>query len=114
MPVALRRFLVDEIIPGASITVVPDLKISDFEQLLENPTKETLDYWIAKGERSIWPAVELIRVRCEIEFTLDRLYVLVRSNPSEMENTATKGALEGSKKVRQSDRMEPIDRRRSE
>ncbi|KAG0637583.1 hypothetical protein HOY80DRAFT_1010616 [Tuber brumale] len=81
LPFSVRRFLVDETIPGASITVVPHLKVMDFEQLLENPTSETLDYWILKGERSIWPAVELIRVRCEIEFALDRLYQRIRNKP---------------------------------
>lgn len=79
LPVAIRRFLIDETIPGgASITVVPDLTWTDFEQLLENPTKRALDYWIAKGEQAIWPAVDLVRARCEIEFTLDRLYVAAR------------------------------------
>lgn len=81
LPFSVRRFLVDETIPGASITVVPHLKVMDFEQLLENPTSETLDYWILKGERSIWPAVELIRVRCEIELALDRLYQRIRNKP---------------------------------
>lgn len=81
LPFSLRRFLVDETIPGASITVVPHLKLTDFEQLLENPTAETVDYWILKGERSIWPAGELIRARCEVEFTLDRLFQDIRSKP---------------------------------
>ncbi|KAL7268662.1 triacylglycerol lipase [Rhizina undulata] len=79
LPAGIRRFLVDEMIPGASLTVVPDLMGRDFEALLENPDREILKYWILKGERSIWPAVCIISARCQIEFALDRLYQRVRA-----------------------------------
>jgi TAG lipase/lysophosphatidylethanolamine acyltransferase len=46
--------------------------------LLENPTKESVDYWIRKGERSVWPAVGALKVRCAIEVELDRGYQVVR------------------------------------
>ncbi|KAH0615196.1 uncharacterized protein H6S33_000832 [Morchella sextelata] len=80
LPFGLRTFLVDETIPGASVTVVPHLRLADFEQLLQNPDKQTVKYWIEKGERSIWPAGELLKARCEIEFTLDILYLNVRDD----------------------------------
>ncbi|KAH8147848.1 uncharacterized protein LAJ45_07948 [Morchella importuna] len=80
LPFGLRTFLIDETIPGASVTVVPHLRLADFEQLLQNPDKQTVKYWIEKGERSIWPAGELLKARCEIEFTLDRLYLNVRDS----------------------------------
>lgn len=102
LPFSLRRFLVDETIPGASITVVPHLKLTDFEQLLENPTAETVDYWILKGERSIWPAGELIRARCEIEFTLDRLFQHIRSKPPGSGGEMEDGNISGTRpRVRQ-------------
>ena len=78
LPFAVRRLLIDETIPGASITLVPDLKRTDFLRLLENPTKENLDYWILQGERSVWPTVCSLRIRCAIEVELDRCYQLVR------------------------------------
>jgi len=75
---SLRRFLLDENIPGASLTLVPELTSKDFIRLLENPTKESVDYWIRRGERSVWPAVGALKVRCAIEVELERGYQLVR------------------------------------
>jgi TAG lipase/lysophosphatidylethanolamine acyltransferase len=75
---SIRRFLLDENIPGASLTVVPELTPGDFFKLLENPTKDAIDYWVLKGERSVWPAVTALKIRCAIEFELDRGYQLVR------------------------------------
>ena len=78
LPTQIRRLLVDENIPGASLTLVPDLGPGDFFKLLETPTKESLNYWILHGERSVWPAVGALKVRCAIEVELDRGYQLVR------------------------------------
>lgn len=79
---SIRRFLLDENIPGASLTLVPEFTPSDFFKLLENPTKEAIDYWILKGERSVWPAVTALKIRCAIEVELDRGYQLVRRRRS--------------------------------
>lgn len=57
---------------------MPDLQPTDFLRLLETPTREGLEYWISQGERSVWPNVSLLRVRCAIEVELDRCYQLVR------------------------------------
>ena len=78
LPTSIRRLLIDETVPGASLTLVPDLRPSDFLKLLETPTKESLNYWILHGEKSVWPAVSALRVRCAIEVELDRCYQLVR------------------------------------
>ncbi|RFU36039.1 hypothetical protein B7463_g350, partial [Scytalidium lignicola] len=78
LPLSIRRFLVDEHIPAASVTLVPEVSPSDFMRLLENPTQESLDYWILKGEKSVWPAVGALKVRCAIESELDRGYQFVR------------------------------------
>ena len=78
LPSSIRRFLLDENISGASLTLVPELTPSDFTKLLENPTRESLEYWILRGERSVWPAVGALKVRCAIEVELDRGYQLVR------------------------------------
>ncbi|KAF2232723.1 hypothetical protein EV356DRAFT_449733 [Viridothelium virens] len=78
LPSSIRRFLLDENIPGANLTVVPDLFPSDFIKLLENPTAERVNYWIHRGERSVWPAIAALKVRCAIEVELDRGYQLVR------------------------------------
>ena len=65
LPLSIRRFLVDEHIPAASVTLVPELSASDFVRLLETPTQRSLDYWILRGEKSVWPAVGAIKVRYE-------------------------------------------------
>jgi TAG lipase/lysophosphatidylethanolamine acyltransferase len=94
---SIRRFLLDENIPGASLTLVPELTPGDFFKLLENPTKEAIDYWILKGERSVWPAVTALKIRCAIEKELDRGYQLVRRRkPSDDMRSISEGALRKS------------------
>ncbi|KAH6853692.1 acyl transferase/acyl hydrolase/lysophospholipase [Chaetomium sp. MPI-CAGE-AT-0009] len=78
LPPSIRRFLVDEHLPGPSVTLVPRLALRDFARLMETPTRETLEYWILRGERSVWPAVAALHVRCAIEMELDRAYQDVR------------------------------------
>lgn len=78
LPLSIRRFLVDEHIPAASVTLVPVLSASDFIRLLETPTQESLEYWILRGEKSVWPAVGALKVRCAVETELDRGYQIVR------------------------------------
>lgn len=78
LPTGIRRFLVDERVPGASVMLVPEVTAGDFIRLLETPTRETLDYWISRGERSVWPAVSALKVRCAIEAELDRAYQMAR------------------------------------
>ena len=79
LPNPVRRLLIDETIPGASITLVPDLSPGDFLKLFETPTKESVEYWILHGERSVWPAVSSLKVRCAVEVELDRCYQVVRT-----------------------------------
>ncbi|KAK9420955.1 putative PNPLA domain-containing protein [Seiridium unicorne] len=79
LPASIRRFLVDEEIPGANLTFVPKVSASDFVRLLETPTRETLDYWILRGERSVWPAICALRIRCAIEYEIERTYQRARS-----------------------------------
>lgn len=78
LPLSIRRFLVDEHLPGPSMTLVPQVSLRDFARLVETPTRETLAHWIRRGERSVWPAVAALRVRCAIEMELDRAYQVVR------------------------------------
>jgi TAG lipase / lysophosphatidylethanolamine acyltransferase len=78
LPASIRRFLVDEQIPAASMTLVPDVGAGDFIRLLETPTRDTVNYWILRGERSVWPAVAALRIRCMVENELDRSYQVIR------------------------------------
>jgi TAG lipase/lysophosphatidylethanolamine acyltransferase len=78
LPTSIRRFLVDESVPGTSMTLVPEVTAGDFIRLLETPTRDTLDYWILRGERSVWSAVAALRIRCAVEIELDRAYQQAR------------------------------------
>ena len=78
VPARLRRFLVDDRVPSPSVTLVPQVTARDFVRLLEVPTRSNLEYWIRKGERSVWPAVAALRIRCVIETELDRVYQKTR------------------------------------
>lgn len=75
---SIRRFLIDEIVPGASLTLVPELSARDFVRLLQSPTSKIINDWILRGERSVWPAIGALKIRCAIEVELDRAYQLVR------------------------------------
>ncbi|KAF8540530.1 acyl transferase/acyl hydrolase/lysophospholipase [Trichophaea hybrida] len=84
LPRRVRSFLIGEIVPGDSITIVPKLVLGDFEQLLSNPRKDTVDYWIMKGERGVWGAVEIIKTSLRCEMQLDALYWRVKeAEPAE-------------------------------
>ena len=98
LPTPARRLLLDETIPGAHITLVPDITLSDFVRLLETPTTESLEYWILRGERSVWPAVGALKVRCAVEVELDRGYQVVRRRKpldGDASSVRTKGSLKG-------------------
>lgn len=78
LPASLADVLLDETLPGDSVTVVPELRAGDFASLLERPTGERVAMWVRRGERSVWPAVAALRVRCAIELELDAAYQAVR------------------------------------
>jgi len=78
LPRSIRRLLLDDHIPGTSLTLVPEVGLTDYLSLLRNPTKQSIDYWILKGERSVWPAIGALKIRCAVEVELDRGYQLVR------------------------------------
>ncbi|KAK3203857.1 hypothetical protein GRF29_106g811235 [Pseudopithomyces chartarum] len=96
LPPSIRRFLLDEKVPGQSLTLVPELTPKDFFRLLENPTKDAVDYWIRRGERSVWPAVGALKVRCAVEVELDRGYQLVRRRRKNVNRSEKEGPVQGS------------------
>ncbi|KAI8936204.1 hypothetical protein NX059_006633 [Plenodomus lindquistii] len=65
------RLVYDEIIPGPNISLVPKLERTDFLKLIDHPSPAMIDYFIFKGERSVWPVVKALNTRCAIEMALD-------------------------------------------
>jgi TAG lipase / lysophosphatidylethanolamine acyltransferase len=101
LPASVRRFLLDESIPGASLVIVPELNPRDFIRLLENPTKDSIKHWIYRGERSVWPVISALKIRCAIEVELDRGYQLVRRRkPFDATTPAYVGRKESSGSLR--------------
>ena len=82
LPIPFGRLLMDETIPSASewakITLAPALSFNDLFRLFDIPTQASIDQWILRGERSVWPAVGELNVRCGIEFELDAAYESVQ------------------------------------
>ncbi|KAI9796476.1 MAG: hypothetical protein M1833_006144 [Piccolia ochrophora] len=110
----IRRFLVDESIPAASLTLVPELSSVDLVRLLETPTKESIEHWILRGERSVWPAISTLKVRCAVEVELDRGYQIVRRRkPLELMRGSGNGESngDGSKGKRKRSRAASADER---
>ncbi|KAI9095925.1 acyl transferase/acyl hydrolase/lysophospholipase [Phlyctochytrium arcticum] len=56
------------------ITIAPTLSSTDFYQLFSNPTYDSLNYWVLKGEQATWPVLSFIHSRTQIEYALDRVY----------------------------------------
>ena len=78
----IKRLLMDEIVPGPALTLVPEIRLSDWARLLRNPTKAEIDHWIERGERSVWPNVIQLWVRTGIEHELEKAYQRVRRTPA--------------------------------
>lgn len=110
LPLNLRRLLMDESIPGPSVTLVPDLAASDLLKLFQAPSKARLDYWILQGERGVWPAISALRVRCAIEIELDRCYQMVRQRRRLSDGYQHRhGANEGAPRKRRSIGHESVE-----
>jgi TAG lipase/lysophosphatidylethanolamine acyltransferase len=92
LPTPLGRLLMDETIPSASewakISLTPDLSFQDLFRLFDIPTQASLDQWILRGERSVWPAVCELTIRCGVEFELDAAYESVRRRFPERDERA--------------------------
>jgi TAG lipase/lysophosphatidylethanolamine acyltransferase len=78
LPDGLKRVLNDETIQGDFLKLVPEVQVFDWWRLLKNPSKEEVDFWIMRGERSVWPSLCALKVRCAIEVALDQAYERAR------------------------------------
>lgn len=100
LPKRAKRLLLDETVPGAHMTVAPEMRMVDWARLLRNPTPREIDHWIERGEKSVWPHVVALLMRLQVEITLDRGYQLVRRTgrhvaPVRSESDGDEGNAEG-------------------
>ncbi|CAK7242852.1 MAG: triacylglycerol lipase [Sporothrix thermara] len=84
LPLALRRLLLDEQIPGGHLVLVPTVPLVDYVRLLDSPSSETLQYWIQKGEKAVWPAVAALKIRCSIELALEQACKDLAATPTSL------------------------------
>jgi len=85
----VRRFLLDELVPGAHVALVPELGFGDLVGVVwtglvgwvvgmsKGESKRRRE-WVRKGERSVWMAVGVLRARLRVENEIERAYQLVR------------------------------------
>ncbi|KAF9428557.1 hypothetical protein BGZ94_001948 [Podila epigama] len=73
--------LVEEKVSG-NVTIVPEVQLQDFKTLISNPTHESIQYWILKGEQSTWPFLSMLKYRLMIELALDRILLQLRAEAS--------------------------------
>ncbi|KAG0208762.1 hypothetical protein BGX28_000383 [Mortierella sp. GBA30] len=73
--------LVEEKVSG-NVTIVPEVQLQDFMTLISNPTHQSIQYWILKGEQSTWPFLSMLKYRLMIELALDRILLQLRQEAS--------------------------------
>ncbi|EER37659.1 triacylglycerol lipase [Histoplasma capsulatum var. duboisii H88] len=80
LPTPLRRLLIYEDIEGPHMTILPELGWMDLSKVFKPPPRagEEIRRWILKGERGTWPAIAAVRVRCTVEFALEKGYQVVK------------------------------------
>ena len=82
IPTEVRGLLMDEAgAPGETFTIAPAYGFGEIMRLFRGGvtgSQRSVEHRILEGERSVWPVVKALRVRCAIEFELERTYQRVR------------------------------------
>lgn len=74
LPAFVRRIRSDQTFEADSLTLVPNISVSELGWLLKNPTEQEVKFWISRGERSVWPALCCLKVRCCVEVALEQAH----------------------------------------
>lgn len=53
------------------VMIFPSIELSDLRFLFTNPRKDLIQEAILKGERSTWPLLSQISIRCSIEYAIE-------------------------------------------
>lgn len=93
LPPKIHRVLSDETFEsGNHITLVPEISLTDWPLLLQNPKKDNVHKWLLKGERAVWPSLCALNVRMSVEMTLHKCWQeLHNSSASRRHATDTAG-----------------------
>ncbi len=64
---------------SGDITILPNIKLTEWDKILSNPTPEFLKDAALRGAQATWPKIGLIRNHCAIELALDSAIMTLRS-----------------------------------
>ena len=67
------------------ITVLPELKLKDYANILAHPSNEDMAHFIRGGERATWPHVEAIRTSSVFEIALTEAATRLRGRVRTLE-----------------------------
>lgn len=85
LPTFLQRTLIDEQVPSTSswskFVIAPELSLADYFRVFNFPSPKVIDNWAMKGERSVWPKICEIKIRCCVEFEVDSAYQREKVKP---------------------------------
>eukprot|EP01133_Synstelium_polycarpum_P007250 gene7250-8428_t len=63
---------------SGDITIVPEVNIADYTNIISNPSDEMMATYIRKGKASTWPKIAILKNHCQIELTLDSIVMQLR------------------------------------
>lgn len=82
LPTSLHRVLVDEVVPSiapwSKFSIIPQVNCTDLVGMFDSPSAATLAKWTARGEKSTWPTLCELKVRCAIEVELESVSINFR------------------------------------
>ena len=78
LPNSLQSLFSEPKTPGLKVLIAPDCGFEELENLVSSPSRETLEQWIAVGEKATWPYIPALRIRCDVELALEEHYQSLR------------------------------------
>ena len=69
------------------VTILPELKFSDYLRILHQPSEADMAHFISNGERATWPHVEAIRLKMAGEIALQEAAAALRARLARQNQT---------------------------
>ncbi|ORZ31495.1 acyl transferase/acyl hydrolase/lysophospholipase [Catenaria anguillulae PL171] len=71
------------------ITIIPEVQVSDFVNILTNPTPKSMLESTLKGERATWPKISIMQNHLHIEMALDEMLYRCRLRALQLQHLPT-------------------------
>ena len=69
------------------VTILPELKFSDYLRILHQPSEADMAHFISNGERATWPHIEAIRLKMAGEIALQEAAAALRARLARQNQT---------------------------